>query len=652
MIVRTACPHDCFDCCGIEAEVKDGAVVALKGSQSHPVTRGFLCGKVQGYLRRQYSKDRLLYPLRREGSSFRRIGWEEALDEVACGLERARALKGPSSVLSYSDAGSMGYLKSLEGRFWGEFGGATFASGSLCSAAGLEAMAADYGRIGQHDPEDIPNSRLIALWGRNPMVTNIHMVPYIRKAKERGAKVVLVNPMPSESEALADYAVKPRPGSDAALALGLAREIIASDMHDGGYIGRHVEGYASYLEEAMSWTLGRTSDVTGVPVEDIRMFARDYALVKPASIWLGFGLQRHAGGGNAVRAVNALGAITGNIGRPGGGVNYSNRSSRVLNPLGYEGRMKDVKLVWKGRLADDIRALGDGFIEMAVIARSNPMLQCPDTEDLERVFEKIPLKVVFEHFMTDTAKAADIVLPAATFLEEDELYYSYFHNYVSLGRKAVEPLGEARPDIEIMKGMAERLGIGCLSGRTALEWIRYALEPMEAYGITLDRLMDEGWVRFPAPMVPWQDGKFPTASGRIMVGSPAPPKYIPPHELPDKDHPFYLITGALRDRLHSQYDNLGADPAGLQAVYVHPEAARRLGLKELSAVEVYTKHAAMRFLMVFDDRMRQDVIYAHHGRWKDRNGGINRLIKGYLADMGGQGALYDCAAGIRPSEVR
>lgn len=652
MIVRTACPHDCFDCCGIEAEVKDGLVTSIRGSAAHPVTRGFLCGKVQDYLKRQYSKDRLLYPLRREGASFRRIGWEEALDEVARGLERARAAKGPSSVLSYSDAGSMGYLKSLEERFWGEFGGATFASGSLCSAAGLEAMAADYGRIGQHDPEDIPNSRFIVLWGRNPMVTNIHMVPYIREAKQDGAKVVLVNPMPSESSALADYAVKPRPGSDAALALGLAREIISSGKQDRAYIDDHVEGYVKYLEEVMSWTLERTSDVTGVPIVEIKRLAEDYASLRPSSIWIGFGLQRHAGGGNAVRAINALGAITGNVGKPGGGVNYSNRSSRVLNPLGYEGIMQDVRRVWKGRLAEDIKSLGDGFLEVAMISRSNPLLQCPDMEELERVFGRIPLKVVSEHFLTDTAKAADIVLPAATFLEEDELYYSYFHNYISLGSKAVEPCGEAKSDLDIMKGIAERLGIGCLSTRSSLEWIGYAIEPMQKYGITLERLMEQGWIRFPAPEVPWRDGKFPTASGKIMVGSPEPPKYIPPYETPDEEYPFYLITGALRDRLHSQYDNLGADPGALQTVYVHPEAAKRLGLRELSEVEVYTKHGAIRSKLVFDNGMRQDVIYAHHGRWKDRNGGINRLVKGYMADMGGQGALYDCAAGIRPSEVR
>ncbi len=652
MKVRTCCPHDCFDACGVIAEVEGGRVVRISGAPDHDITSGFLCGKVFRFLEKQYSDQRILHPMKREGSTFRRIGWKEALDTAAGKLLEARRLAGARSVLTYTDAGSMGYLKSLDTRFWHFFGGATVASGSLCSAAGLSALASDCGEVGQHDPCDIPNSRLIILWGRNPMVTNIHMVPLIRKAKENGAKVILINPMPSESAPLADRIVLPRPGSDAALALGMAGEIIRNGWHDARFLEQKCEGSESFMKEALGWSLERVAEVTGLEPSEIGSLAEEYARTRPASIWLGLGMQRHAGGGNAIRAVNALGAAAGHIGIRGGGVNYANRASRKLNKLGEFSEGDDVRTVWKGTLAEDLEGLTGGPVLAAFTARCNPLLQAADSMKLRSQFDRIPFKLAVEHFMTDTAKAADIVLPAATFLEEDEIYYSYFHNYVALARRAVEPLGEAKPDLEIISALAERMGFGGEFSRTALEWAEYALEPMRGYGIGFDRFLADCWVRFPAAEVPWEGGRFRTESGRMRIGVPEPPRYIAPKEIPDGQMPFYLLTGAHRDRLHSQYDNIQrTDAATTPEVFMHPDAAKANGLAEGQKVSVFTRHGSMVFSLRFDSLMRGDLLYAHHGRWTGRGGGINNLTKGYLADMGGQGALYDCAAGIRPAEV-
>jgi anaerobic selenocysteine-containing dehydrogenase len=459
--------------------------------------------------------------------------------------------------------------------------------------------------------------------------------------------------MPSESETLSDWQLKPRPGTDAALALGIAAQIFKEGLEDTDFLGARCAGLMAYKRETSAWDLARTEAVTGVSSDEIVKLARDYAGTKPASIWLGFGMQRHAGGGNAVRAVNALGAVTGNLGQAGGGVNYANRSSRVLNPLGKLEPVDSVRNVWKGRLAEDLDNIGAPDIEAAFINRCNPLLQAPDTTRLERAFERIPFKVVSDHFLTDTAQKADIVLPAATFLEETDLYYSYFHNYISLGRKAVNPSGEAKSDLWVLGELASRLGFGKEFERTPLDWIEYALEPMKAHGIDLDLLLEKGWVRFPSPLVPWTDHVFKTSTGKLNLGLPEPPTYIEPFEMPGGNMPFFLLTGALRDRLHSQYDNMeDADKSVLPKVYMNPEAARRLKLAEGQGVEVFTLHGKMVFELGFDRQMREDVLYAHHGRWKARGGGINMLTKGYLADMGGQGALYDCAAGIRPAEVR
>lgn len=652
MKVRTCCPHDCFDACGIVAEVEGARVTKISGASDHPITSGFLCGKVQRFLKRQYSNERLLYPMMREGSTFRRIGWQEALDTAAAKLLDARKQAGARAVLTYTDAGSMGYLKSLDTRFWHCFGGATVASGSLCSAAGLSALASDCGEIGQHDPSDIPNSKLILLWGRNPMVTNIHMVPLIRKAKGNGARVILINPMPSESAPLADWTVLPKPGSDAALALGLAGEIIRNGWHDARFLSDCCEGAGAYIDEALRWSLEKAAGVTGLEPSVIGELAKEYALTRPASIWLGLGMQRHAGGGNAVRAINALGATAGHIGRKGGGINYANRASRKLNKLGEFTSEDDVRMVWKATLAEDLEGIEGGPILAAFTARCNPLLQAADSARLKAQFDRIPFKISVEHFMTDTAKAADLVLPAATFLEEDEIYYSYFHNYVALARKVVDPLGEARPDLEILSGLAGRLGFGGEFSKSAMEWAEHALEPMSSYGIGFDRFLNECWVRFPAAEVPWEDGRFSTASGRMRIGTPEPPRYIAPMELPDVEMPFYLLTGAYRDRLHSQYDNIdNPDAAELPEVFMHPAAAIAKGLAEGQKVSVFTRHGSMLFSLRFDPLMREDLLYAHHGRWMGRGGGINSLTRGYLADMGGQGALYDCVAGICPAEV-
>ncbi len=653
MKVRTCCPHDCFDACGVVAEVDEGRVISVAGAPDHQVTSGFLCGKVFRFLEKQYSSQRLLHPMVREGSTFRRIGWDEALDIAAGKLMEAKLKGGARSVLTYTDAGSMGYLKSLDTRFWHFFGGATVASGSLCSAAGLSALASDCGEVGQHDPSDIPNSRLIILWGRNPMVTNIHMVPLIRRAKQSGARVILINPMPSESAPLADRLVLPKPGSDGALALGMAGEIIRNGWHDVRFLADKCEGSERFIEEALSWSLEKTAKVTGLEPSEIASLACEYAHTRPASVWLGLGMQRHAGGGNAVRAVNALGAAAGHIGVRGGGVNYANRASRKLNKLGGFEERDDVRIVWKGTLAEDLENLSDGPVLAAFTARCNPLLQAADSGRLKAQFDRIPFKMTAEHFMTDTAKEADLVLPAATFLEEDEIYYSYFHNYVALARRVVEPLGEARTDLDIISALAERMDLGGGFGRTALEWAEYALQPMSAYGIGFGRFLEECWVRFPAPEVSWEGGRFSTESGRMRIGVPESPRYVEPKELPDGKMPFYLLTGAHRDRLHSQYDNIArTDSAHLPEVFMHPAAAGAKGLSEGQEVSVFTRQGSMVFSLRFDPLMREDLLYAHHGRWMGRGGGINNLTRGYLADMGGQGALYDCAAGIRPAEVQ
>ncbi|MGH8059259.1 MAG: molybdopterin-dependent oxidoreductase, partial [Candidatus Entotheonellia bacterium] len=329
--IRTTCTRDCPDMCAVLAQVEDGRLVRLEGDPAHPTTRGFLCKKTYQYPSRVYSSQRILHPLKRSKSGWTRITWEEALDTLARVMTNLKAQDGPLAVLHYQSAGSMGLLKALNSRFFNLWGGMTEATGSLCSGAGIAGQLRSYGAIRSHAPADLLHSRTIVIWGRNPMVTNIHMLPFLKAAKERGATVVVVDPRRSETVKYADQHVALKPGGDAYLAIGLAQSLLKQGLVDEAFLASATAYFVEFQGLLQRVDPQTVLDKTGMRAAAIDALARLYGTQRPGSIHLGMGPQRWIAGAGVFQLIDALAAMTGNIGVPGGGVNYSSRLPSLID---------------------------------------------------------------------------------------------------------------------------------------------------------------------------------------------------------------------------------------------------------------------------------------------------------------------------------
>lgn len=688
--IKTACPLDCYGTCGLIARASDGKVVAIDGDPEHGATRGTICARGRAWVERLYHPDRLLHPMRKVDGEFRRITWDEALDLIAERLGRIVDESGPLAVFHNWDYGSMGVLRDLDKRFMNALGGVTNPEGSLCSAAGIAALSQDYGRYSSHDPADHANSTYIILWGKNPAVTNIHLMEPIKQAKARGAKVVLIDPIRTASSAVADWHIAPRPGSDGALALAMGHVIVERGLVDQGFVDEHVSGYPGYLELVKDATPEWASQVTGVPAEDIERLAVEYAQRRPAAILAGFGLQRHANGGAMVRAIDALVAITGNIGVAGGGLSYSHRNTKRYLRIDGAELARHHKFIPRARLGRGILEMQDPPIRAIVVTRSNPVTQNPNTSKVIEAFTTREFVAVVDHFMTDTARLADVVLPAAMFLEEEDLYFGYWHHWIAYGPKVVEPAGEARSDVWIFTELAKRMGLGEHFKRTPREWIEYALKPFKKQGITLERL-SQGPVLDPeARMAAWEDLKFATESGKFeILRDPKALELLawtpgagdvpwsagegdsgrgrgdagkgrddagPGRDAAERSwssgarFPLHLISPQTRLRTHSQFDNLGPANRAYQReeVSIHPKAAAERGIKAGDLVVVSSEYGSITAYARVTDEVREDVVMIPNGRWLSRGGGVNFLTPDGISDIGTQAAIYDCMVDVRP----
>src|SRR5687768_12971439 len=518
--VHGACPHDCPDTCAIVTTVEHGRAVRIQGDPDHPVTQGFLCAKVNRYLDRTYHHDRLTHPLRRVGpkgrGKFEAVGWDEALADIAAHLNAVIREHGAESILPYSYAGTMGYLQgeSMDRRFFHTLG-ASKLDRTICSSAGAAGMRMTVGANIGADTEAVGQSDLILLWGTNTLTANPHLWPFVLQARENGAPVICIDPIRTRTARQCDEWIGIRPGTDAALALGIAHVLFAEGLIDEDFLERHTLGADQMRARAGEWTPERASATTGVPVETIVSLARRYGRAKNAFIRVNYGLQRHAGGGMAVRTIACLPAITGHWRRPGGGVQLStsaafhfDRHALQRPDLGPPARTINMT-----RLGDALTRADAGVggppVRALVVYNSNPAAIAPDLPAVRRGLAREDLfTVVLEHFQTDTADWADLVLPATTQLEHWDVHLAYGHYYATLNRPAIAPLGEALPNSEIFRRLAARLGLTDPAfADDDLALIRQSLDGCHPNmrGVTFDRLLADGWVRLdvPRPYLPF-----------------------------------------------------------------------------------------------------------------------------------------------------
>ncbi len=658
--VKTACPLDCWDTCSIAAGVENNRVLSVEAAPDNPITAGFLCSKGRKHIQMLYHPERLKKPRLKTSSGWMEIGWDEALDMVAERLDALRREYPTTALLHCYDCGHGGLLKTIDRRFFNVYGGVTGLEGSLCWSAGMAAQRYDFGDSISHHPSDLLHSKTIILWGRNPMDTSQHLVPYLKAARDRGAVIITIDPVKTATAAIARKHLAPAPGTDGALALGMAHVLVQEELIDRQFIDKYTIGFEEFRSSIGGFSPEAASHITGIPAEDIVSLARTYGSNKPSALLLGYGLQRYRNGGNTIRAIDALGAMTGNIGVSGGGVNYANKQvDKYIDHQWLEGNQlaKHRRRFPYPRMAEYIERAGDPPVKMILAARCNPITQAPDSNHLMEAFRKVDFKVTLDLFMTDTALCSDLVLPCRHFLEdEDIIYTSMGHCYISYCNKAVEPDPWVPSELWIFNRLARRLELEGFPVKDGDWWLERAIAPLtREKGITLEDLK-KGAIELPGAVhVAWEDLAFKTPSGKYefysekaLADGQSPVPVFHNNENPASgEFPYHFITPHHRDSLHSQHYLLVEDGA-LPAAYINPETGRKEGLREGDTAIVSSDRGSIRCTVKFRDGMREDVIMIYEGWWLQKNGGVNRLTPQRISDMGCQAALYDCRCNIRP----
>ena len=675
--VRGACPHDCPDTCATLVTVENGRAIRIQGDPDHPFTQGFLCAKVNRYLERTYHPDRLTHPLRRIGpkgsGKFERVSWNEAIDAIAKRLTTIIAEHGPQSVLPYSYAGTMGYLQgeSMDRRFFHRLG-ASRLDRTICSTAGGAGMRMTVGGNIGADAESIPDSDLVILWGTNTLTSNPHLWPFVLQAREKGAPIIAIDPIRTRTAEQCDEWIAIRPGTDAALALGMMHVIFAEGLQDDDYLTRYTLGADKLRERAAEWTPERTSGTTGLPAESIVELARRYGRARSAFVRVNYGLQRHAGGGMAVRTLACLPAVTGHWRRPGGGIQLSTSlnfrfNTTALHRTDLGPAARTINMIRLGdALTKPDAGVGGPPVKAVVVYNSNPAAVAPDLTAVRKGFGREDLfTVVLEHFQTDTADWADYVLPATTQLEHWDVHLSYGHVYASLNRPAIDPIGESLPNTEIFRRLSRAMGLtdACFADDD-ITLIKQALDTTHERmkGVTFDALMEKGWVRLnvPKPYAPYANGEFTTPSGKCefyserlaQMGFDPLPTYIPPYESIERDPelvlqwPLTLISSPAHQFLNSTFVNVDKlrRSVGHPECIVHPDDAAPRSIRTGDQVEIRNGRGAFRAAARVDDGIRPGVVWAPSVWWTKLapdGHNANETTSQRETDLGGGATFYD-----------
>ena len=681
-IVRAACPHDCPDTCALLVTVKDGVATEVRGDPEHPPTSGVLCTKVSRYTERTYHKDRLLHPLRRVGKKgegkFERISWDEAVATIAARLG-AIALRDPQAILPYSYAGTMGMVQgeSMAGRFFNRLG-ASQLERTICSSAGSAGYRYTIGaRIGT-DLEQVNGAKLILIWGGNPIASNLHFWTRVQAAKRNGARIVAIDPYRSLTAEKCHQHIALLPGTDAALALGMMHVLIGENLLDHDYIARHTLGFEQLKERAAEWTPQRTAEVCGISVDEVQELAREYGRAalagEGAMIRANYGLQRVRGGGMAARNIACLPALVGAWRHPAGGIQMSTSDSFPKDNAGLsrpdlaERHGAPARIINMSTIGDELlKPASPAFgpkIEAVVVYNANPVAVAPESVKVVEGFAREDLfTVVLEHFQTDTADYADIVLPATTQLEHVDVHATYGHVYMMANNAAIAPLGEAKPNTEIFRLLAAAMGFGedCFKDSDdAIAAIAFRRDHPRSAGYDWEALKEKGWQRLAMPAAPFADGGFATPSGKCefyseqmrAAGLDPLPAYIPPYESVASNpqlgakYPLAMISPPARNFLNSSFVNVQSlrDTEGEPHLDMHPADAAARGIADGGMVRIFNDRGSMQARVRVTDKARPGLVVGLSIWWKKfaaDGKNANEVTSQRLTDMGNAPTFYD-----------
>jgi anaerobic selenocysteine-containing dehydrogenase len=671
--IRGACALDCPDTCSWILTVKKGEPVALRGDPDHPYTRGSLCNKVVDYLAYARSPDRVLYPMRRSGpkgsGEFTRVSWDEALERIAVALNDAIAKHGGEAIWPCVGSGNMGLIQGIYGagrRLWNALGASRHVY-TLCTITGGFGTGYTLGdnRVGM-DPETFRFSKLVMLWGANVLSTHPHLWRPILEAQQNGASIVCIDPIRTRTAAASDWHLAPVPGTDAALALGLLHVVLSEGKEDREFIGERTTGWEAFRHRILDFPPSRASAITGLPVESIVKLGKLLAETRPTGIRIGIGLQRHGGGGMAVRTITCIPGITGDWRYPGGGVFYDTRGFFGVNWAALwrdDLRTQQTRTLDMKRLGEELLETDNPPVKALIVCASNPAASVPNqTKVLLGLAREDLFTVVVEHFLTDTARYSDIVLPATMQTEHCDLLISYGHLYLAWNEPAVPPAGECLPATEIFRRLARKMGLQTPalydSDETMARQLLDSGHPSLA-GITLEELKARGWMRlnYPDPFVPFAAG-FPSASGKLefvsdrmaQCGLDPLAGYTPSHETSQRgtalarEYPLALVTPADHYFLNSIFANVAKQQrrSGAATLLIHPDDA--VPRQIASGDEVRVANARGSFFAVADvsDRIRPGVVASTKGKWpanSKQGATVNATVDHRDSDMG-SGATY------------
>lgn len=668
----SACPRDCYSTCSFLVSVNNGRIGLIEPHPGNKATSEGICLKGLSYFERVTHPDRLLYPLKKAGGEFVRIGWDEAFTTIASKIVEMQKKYGPESILYYAATGTKGMLNSVGPAFWELTGGFTSTYGDLCWPSGLEATRLTLGENKHNAPWDIENSKLIISWGKNIAETNIHQMKFVENSMKNGGKFIAIDPRRTETTSKADIHISPAPGTDGAFAMGIGNLLIGKGQVDLNFINNNVKGFEEYKRAAAKYTPEKVSKITGVTVGELTELAELIGTIKPMTITAGFGMQRYRNSGQTMRALISLPVLTGNIGKAGAGWVYANLQShifdKVTDPLAIYPNKNNKKIrnsISVTKLAEGILKSVDPPIKMIWVERGNPVTQNPDTGSVIEALRSLDFRVVVDQFMTDTAKEADIVLPAKTMFEQSDVINAYWHHYIQLKQKIIDPPGEVKPESEIFYHLAKRLGLkeSDLNGKIPFpsnNGVEEFLENRLACfpGLSLSKLKDGPLSAPGSDDIIFEDLIFKTPSGKIELfsedanklwGVDKTSEYKEPFISEKSNFPFVLLSSNTKNRIHSQFGNLKMidqfDDASL--IFINPSDALVKGITDGEIIEVFNDQGTIEGKAKFDFGLRAGCILIKNGRWMHEGGSVNLLTRQIETDMGYGAAFYDNRVDIR-----
>ncbi len=644
-ILSHGCTLDCFDSCKFNVYIDKGKIVKIEGDKNHPYTKGFICKKGRAHLDRLTHKDRITTPLVKANGVWKEISFDEAIDMMCNKLEKYKDTYSSKSILYYTQYGSGSLLKDIGDVFFNFYGGVSRSKGGPCWSAGIKAQKYDLGTSKSNSLEDMINSKNIFIWGKNPAYTTIHTMQMIKNAKLNGSKIIVIDPIYTDTAKLADIYIRVNPGTDGALALAIAKLIINKNLYDKKYIESYVIGFEEYKNYIDTLDLGYLSKECGVDISTIEKLTYLYTQ-KYSSINLGYGIQKYKNGGNTIRIIDSLGAITGQIGFSGGGINYANKiygECLNIDPYGSGRNSFNIEF-YTNKIADFIQESLDTKepIKMAVITKSNLLNQLPNLNKLKKSFRSIEFKVCFDMFMTDTAKECDLFIPCTnTFESEDILFSSMANPYITYNEKVIEPKNKLMDEYYFFMELAKRLDIKEYPYVSKEEYLSKVIEPLKTFDkdINLNKLKN---IYFTIQNnIAWEDKVFKTESRKYELYSTKAKNDglspIPVYKRYKKENKFRLITNHSKDTLFSQHY---MNKEGISKCYINEYMAKNINVYNKEVVILKNKNSDIKCQVNIDNSIGDYIVMMYVGWW-EKHGNPNYITDNEISDLGGQVAYNE-----------